>query len=105
MGQAEVGTPVGTTQSVRVAAMLLYALALVVWVAWVGLPKQPIILFAWFWLATIAWNLQAPWRSHLGFLRDWWIPLAVLTLYLYSRGLADELGFGTVHVTEPIDVD
>ena len=57
------------------------------------------------WLATIAWNIQAPLRAHLDFPRDWSLPLLVLTVYLYSRGLADDLGFVSVHVTAPIEVD
>ncbi len=85
--------------------MLVYVVALTCWVRFVGLPRQTLPAFAWIWLATIAWNVRAPLRAHLDFPRDWSIPLAVLTVYLYSRGLADELGIVAVHVTAPIDVD
>jgi hypothetical protein len=90
---------------VRVAGLLVYAIVLTSWITLIGLPKGTIPVFAWLWLATIAWNIQAPWRAHLAFVRDWSIPLAVLTVYLYSRGLADDLGISSVHVSEPIAVD
>ena len=49
----------------------------------------------------MAWNIQAPPRSHLVFLRDWWPALAVLEIYLYSRGLADDIGrLGARHRTD-----
>ena len=89
----------------RVASMLAYVVALAGWVTVMGLPKQALTAFGWIWLATIAWNIRAPLRTHLDFLRDWSMPLAVLTIYLYSRGLADDLGFVSVHVTAPIKAD
>jgi membrane-associated phospholipid phosphatase len=89
---------------VRVVSMLVYAAALGTWSVLVGLPKQTLTAFLWIWLAAIAWNIRAPWRSHLAFPRDWWPVLAVMTLYLWSRGMADELG-ATVHVIEPIRAD
>ncbi len=105
MVQGQIASPAVTPRSTRVASMLVYAVALVCWISVLGLPKGTFRTFAWIWLALIAWNIRAPWRQHLMFLRDWWAPLAVLTVYLYSRGLADELGFVSVHVTEPIEVD
>jgi hypothetical protein len=105
MGAVQTGSLALTTRPARVAGMLLYAVALLAWVAVAGLPKSTFLAFTWIWLATIAWNNQAPWRAHLAFPRDWWLPLAVLTAYLYSRGMADDLGFVSVHVTEPIEVD
>lgn len=93
-----------TPRRVRVVSMLVYVAALVTWSVLVGLPKQTLTAFLWIWLATIAWNVRAPWRTHLAFLRDWWPVLAVMTLYLWSRGMADELG-ATVHVIEPIRAD
>ncbi|MGH3333886.1 MAG: phosphatase PAP2 family protein [Nocardioidaceae bacterium] len=85
--------------------MLVYVVALSCWITLTGLPKSTLLAFTWIWLATIAWSIRAPWRAHLAFPRDWWPALAVLTVYLYSRGLADELGFVSVHVTEPVQVD
>ena len=82
--------PALTPRAARVGDIMVYAVALLAWVAVVGLPKSTFLAFTWIWLATIAWNNQAPWRTHLAFPRDWWLPLAVLTAYLYSRGLADD---------------
>ena len=96
--------PPTTPRSVRIAGVAVYLVALAGWVAVLGLPKQTLSAFLWIWLATIAWNIRAPWRTQLAFPRDWWPALAVLTLYLYSRGMADDLGF-PVHVIEPIEAD
>jgi hypothetical protein len=93
-----------TSRRMRTVSMLVYVVALTLWSLFIGLPKQTLTGFLWIWLATIAWNIKAPWRQHLAFPRDWWPALAVLTLYLYSRGMADELGV-PVHVTDPIDLD
>jgi PAP2 superfamily protein len=105
MGEVQVEQRAATSARTRVLGMLGYVVALAAWSAVVGLPKQTLAGFLWIWLATVAWNIGAPWRTQLAFPRDWWPSLVVLTLYLYSRGLADELGFATVHVTEPIDAD
>ena len=105
MGDVQVDSRTVAPRLVRVASMLTYVVALTWWVRVMGIPKQALPAFAWIWLATIAWNILAPWRAHLDFLRDWSIPLAVLTVYLYSRGIADDLGFVSVHVTAPIEVD
>ena len=58
-----------------------------------GLPKQSWAAVAWLWLATIAWDVRKPRLDHLAFLRDWWMPMALLMVYLYSRGISDDLGF------------
>lgn len=89
------------TRSLAVAA---YVVALGVWTTAFGVPSDAVQVFAWLWVATICWNVEAPPRHHLGFARDWWPPLALLVLYFYSRGLVDELGF-TPHVTMPIGFD
>jgi hypothetical protein len=86
----EVDAPTWSPRSVRVASMLAYAVALICWITVMGLPRQALPAFGWIWLATIAWNFGAPLRAHLAFLRDWLMPLGVLTAYLYSRGLADD---------------
>ena len=101
----QVDSSILSPRLVRIASMLAYAVALTCWVTVMGLPRQALPAFVWIWLATIAWNFGAPLRSHLAFLRDWSLPLGVLTVYLYSRGLADDLGFVSVHVTAPIEVD
>jgi len=94
-----------TVPALRVVSLLAYAVALSSWVALIGLPQQPLVVVALTWLAVVAWDVRRPWRAHLDFLRDWWPALALLMVYMYSRGLADDLGFGHVHVTEPIEVE
>lgn len=89
----------------RLAAIGGYLLVLTIWVLTFGVPSDTVQVFAWLWAATIAWNVEEPWRYHLGFLRDWWIPMAALVFYFYSRGLADELLQMPVHIRMPIEVD
>ena len=105
MGAVQVDPLTVAPRPARVASMLAYVVALAGWVTVMGLPKQALTAFGWIWLATNAWNIRAPLRTHLDFLRDWSLPLAVLTIYLYSRGLADDPGFVSVHVTAPIRAD
>jgi PAP2 superfamily len=88
----------------RWVAVVGYAVVFTIWLVERGLPTDPVAMFAWLWLLTIAWNVEAPLRSHLGFVRDWWPALALLMGYMYSRGLADELGV-PVHVTSAIRFD
>ena len=99
------GVQVTTPRATRTVSMLVYLAALTCWSIFVGLPKQTLTAFLWIWLAIIAWNIGRPWRDHLAFPRDWWPSLVVLTVYMYSRGIADELGFASVHVIEPINAD
>ena len=93
-----------TRSRTRTAALVMYAVALLVWIRSFGVPSDTVQIFLWLWLATVAWNVEAPWRYHLGFLRDWWAPVAGLVVYFYSRGLADEFGFAP-HFQMPITVD
>lgn len=88
----------------RLVAMLVYTAALAAWVVVVGLPNDPIGVFLWFWAAGVAWNIDAPRAYHLRFPSDWWPVLVALTVYWFTRGLADEIGM-PVHVTEPIAAD
>lgn len=88
----------------RATALSAYVVLLTLWTRRFGVPSDAVQIFAWLWLATIAWNIEAPIRQHLGFVRDWWVPLVLLVFYFYSRGLADEFGF-TPHITMPIVVD
>jgi hypothetical protein len=90
---------------VRAAGVIAYAVGMVAYLRYFGLPKQTVEAVLWIYLGTIAWDVRRPLREHLVFLRDWWPPLAVFTFYLYSRGLSDDLGFFSVHVTEPIEAD
>ena len=64
MGAVQVEVRTATSRSVRVLSMLAYVVALACWVAVIGLPKQTLSAFLWIWLAIIAWNIRAPWRTH-----------------------------------------
>lgn len=89
----------------RVVALVAYVGALAAYVAVVGLPKQSWVAILWLWLLTIAWDVRKPVREHRAFLRDWAPAVALLLVYLYSRGISDDLGLGSVHVTAPIEAD
>ncbi|WP_244929905.1 phosphatase PAP2 family protein [Nocardioides sp. W7] len=93
-----------TRRKARLAAMLVYAALLAVWIDLLGIPNDTLQVFLWLWVGTIAWNVEAEPRYHLSFLRDWWLPVVGLVIYFYSRGLTDELGL-PVHITMPIRVD
>lgn len=95
----------GTSWIWRTGALVVYAGLLVVSIGLIGVPTDPFQLFAWLWLATVAYDVRAPWRHHLTFARDWWPAFALLVLYLYSRGLSDEVIAMPVHWTMPIRVD
>ena len=93
-----------TRRGVRVVSMLVYALLLVIWTKLLGIPNDTVQVFVWLWLGTIAWHVEAPWRYHLRFPRDWSLPIVGLILYFYSRGLTDNIGL-PVHYTMPIRFD
>src|SRR5215213_636218 len=82
--------PPVTRRGARVLAMSAYAVALAVYSEVLGIPNDTISVFVWLWFGTIAWNIEAPWRYHLRFVRDWSIPMVGLVIYFYSRGLTDE---------------
>lgn len=87
----------------RPYALTAYGVAFVLWCLEDGLPTDYMVAFGWLWLATVAWNLHRPWRSHLRFARDWIPIVVVLIAYDFSRGLADDLS--APHVTEMIRGD
>ncbi len=89
----------------RIAGALLFVAGLVTWLETRGLPRQGYQVVIILWLATVAWDVRRPVREHLVFLRDWWPPFAVLLLYLYSRGVSDNLGILSVSYQWPIDAD
>lgn len=89
----------------RVSALLLVAALFGLGIVVIGVPTDPFQLFFWLWLTTIAYDVRAPWRDHLRFPRDWWPVFVGLIIYLYSRGLSDELISLPVHWTMPIRVD
>src|SRR3546814_14910698 len=85
--------------------MGVFGVALTAWVVAFGVPSDTVQIFIWLWFATIAWNVGEQPRYHLGFLRDWWLPMALLVFYFYSRGVADELFAMPVHYMMPIEAD
>jgi membrane-associated phospholipid phosphatase len=87
----------------RPAAMTLWAAAFALGWLVVGLPTDPLYAFAWLWTATIAWRAELPWRTHVGFARDWAPVVALLICYNLSRGFADN--GQTPHVLELIVAD
>jgi membrane-associated phospholipid phosphatase len=96
--------PPTTRAWVRAAASGAFAVALVTWIILVGIPNDTLSVFVCLWLGTVAWNIEAPPRRHLQFLRDWWPILVGLVIYFYSRGLADEFNRGAAFQM-PIDLD
>src|SRR3546814_7001074 len=94
-----------TRPAFRAVAMGVFGVALTAWVVAFGVPSDTVQIFIWLWFATIAWNVGEQPRYHLGFLRDWWLPMALLVFYFYSRGVADELFAMPVHYMMPIEVD
>jgi membrane-associated phospholipid phosphatase len=96
--------PPVTRRQVRIVAMIAYAVVLAAYTELLGIPNDTISVFVWLWFGTIAWNIEAPWRYQLRFVRDWSIPMVGLVIYFYSRGLTDELSL-PVHVTMPIRFD
>jgi membrane-associated phospholipid phosphatase len=84
--------------------MSAYTALAVLWIWLLGIPNETVGIFLWLWLASIAWNIEAPRSYHLVFLRDWWVPVTWLVIYLYSRGLITLLGI-PVHVMMPVRID
>ena len=88
----------------RPLATAAYAVLLLAWCWFVGVPNDPGGVLIWVWLGIVAWDVEQPWRHHLGFWRDWWRPLLVLISYWLVRGLADEIGIAP-HYTMPVRAD
>lgn len=88
----------------RLVGMALLLALFVLDVILFGLPlTDPLQAYLWLWVATIAWNNDQPWRSHLRFGRDWLPVLLLLEVYNYSRGFADN-GV-TPHAQAMVDAD
>ena len=105
-GEADVGRPgLPSISLVRLAGVAVFIAGLVAYVELNGLPRQGFQVVIILWLGTVAWDVRRPLREHLQFLRDWWPPFAVLLLYLYSRGVSDDLGIFSVEFTDPIEAD
>lgn len=106
-GEAEAAarTRLPRVDLVRVAGIVAFVVGLVAWMETRGLPRQGYQVVIILWLATVVWDVRRPVREHVAFLRDWWPPFAVLLLYLYSRGVSDDLGIFGVSFTWPIEAD
>ena len=88
----------------RRTATSAYAVALLAWCWFVGIPNDPAGVVVWIWLGTIAWQVEETPRDHLAFWRDWWKPLLLMVVYWLGRGLADGIGIAP-HYSMPIRVD
>src|SRR5215831_9503374 len=73
----------------RAVGMGIWLAAFLVGLFSIGLPTDPVYAFCWLWAATIAWNSDRPWRSHLSFARDWVAVVVLLVVYNATRGQAD----------------
>jgi hypothetical protein len=96
-------TPLSLPSWRRTAALVVFAVAALARVYYFGLPLDPMVMIGWFWLATIAWNIERSWRDHLRFARDWAPIVVLLYLYAFSRGAAD--AFSAPHITAMIRAD
>ncbi len=106
VGEADVtGRVLPRVDLLRVVGASVFVAGLVTYMQLNGLPRQGYQVVIILWLATVAWDVRRPVREHLAFLRDWWPPFAVLLLYLYSRGVSDDLGIFSVSFVWPIDAD
>jgi len=88
----------------RFVAISAWLAAFVAWWVLLGLPlTDPILAYAWLWLATVAWRTGLPWRQHMRFGRDWAPVVLLLEGYNLSRGFADN--GATPHVLELVAAD
>jgi hypothetical protein len=84
--------------------MTAYALLLLAWSWFVGIPNDPAGVIIWIWLGTLAWQIEDADRDPWRFWRDWWKPLLLLVVYWLVRGLADEIGIAP-HYSMPVRFD
>ena len=88
----------------RLVALAVWSAAFCAWWVLLGLPlTDPILAYAWLWLATVAWRAGVPWRQHMRFGRDWAPVVLLLEAYNLSRGFADN--GATPHVLELVAAD
>lgn len=103
---ATADAPVDTAQvrRKRIIAVTLWSVGFVAWWVLLGLPlTDPLLAFVWLWLATVAFRIDQPRRVHLRFARDWLPIVALLVVYNFSRGLADQ--GRTPHAIELVQAD
>jgi membrane-associated phospholipid phosphatase len=94
----------GHWPAVRRAALALYAIGLVVWVANYGIPVQRELVILWTVGALACASLGRHPRQIMRLAIDWLPIVAVLWAYDLSRGAADSFGIG-VHFEAMIDFD
>jgi hypothetical protein len=97
-------TRFGHWVAVRRGVLVVYFISLGVWSAHYGIPVQRELVIAWVCGALAGASLGRPWREVLRLVRDWLPVLIMLSVYDFTRGLADRLGIG-VHVHPMIDFD
>lgn len=88
----------------RSTALAAYAVALLTWCWYVGIPNDPAGVIVWIWLGTLAWYAEDRERRARDFWLDWWKPLLLLVVYWLVRGLADEIGVAA-HYSMPVRFD
>jgi membrane-associated phospholipid phosphatase len=88
----------------RRCALVLYAVALVLWSAHYGIPVQRELVVAWTCGALAVASLGRHPRQILQLVLDWLPIVLVLSVYDLTRGAADSFGIG-VHVHPMIDFD
>ena len=95
--------PRSTSARRRLIGMLIVGVTLALLVEFTGLPTDPVKIFLCLLAVEVAWNSARPWRSHLGFVRDWIGVVILLVVYNFSRGYADNSV--TPHITSMIHAD
>ena len=81
-----------TRSRTRIAALLMYAVALLVWIRAFGVPSDTVQIFLWLWLAPSPGTSRRPGATTWASCATGGSPVAALVVYFYSRGLADEFG-------------
>jgi hypothetical protein len=89
----------------RTKAMLGYAVLLLSWSWFVGIPNDTIGVILWAWLGAVAWHIDNPRQTTRDFWRDWWLPALLLVAYWFFRGMVDNVGLLPVHFQMPITFD
>jgi membrane-associated phospholipid phosphatase len=88
----------------RPAAALAYLAVFVASMVRFGLPADRVMVVTWAVAGVVCLNVGRPWRSQVQLVRDWFLVVALLFAYDYSRGAADGLG-RPIHVAGPRDLD
>lgn len=89
---------------VRRCALVLYAVALVVYTLAIGVPVQRELVIGLTCGALACASIGRSGRQIVQLALDWMPLVLILAAYDYTRGFADSMGFG-VHFTEMVDFD